>query len=198
MESERPTAVWAIVVMTAFCSCGGRTELFGHEQSDVTGASVGSGGMRTGNTSEVGGASDAGVGNGGQSNLGGSSATGGFSPAVTGGVAATGGAAAGGGSSTTLSVIELALGGEHTCALLSTGSVRCWGSGSFGELGYGNTNTLGDATPPSSAGDVMLSTSAAGIGAGYYHTCAVLTGGKVQCWGLGIDGELGYGNSSNR
>ena len=239
MDSVKPAAGWAIVTMTAFFSCGGRTELFGPEPSDVTGASVGSGGITTGNTSEVGGSSDGGVGNGGQSNLGGSSATGGFSSAATGGVAATGGAAAGGsvshggvgnggqsdlagssaiggfssaatggvaatggaaaggGSSTTISVIELALAGEHTCVLLSSGSIRCWGSGSYGELGYGNTDALGDDETPSSAGDVSLGNRATGVGIGYYHTCAVLTAGKVRCWGLGSDGELGYGNGSN-
>src|SRR5262249_4642128 len=32
---------------------------------------------------------------------------------------------------------QLALGYNHTCALLGDGSVRCWGSGSYGQLGDG-------------------------------------------------------------
>ena len=32
----------------------------------------------------------------------------------------------------------------HTCALLDNSAVKCWGSGSSGKLGQGNTNNLGD------------------------------------------------------
>ncbi len=46
--------------------------------------------------------------------------------------------------------------GNHTCALLQTGGVRCWGAGTLGRLGYGNENNIGDDETPASAGDVML------------------------------------------
>src|SRR6185369_12855906 len=36
-------------------------------------------------------------------------------------------------------VVEIATGQQHTCARLSTGAVRCWGDGTLGRLGYGNT-----------------------------------------------------------
>lgn len=53
-------------------------------------------------------------------------------------------------------VIQITAGGEHTCALLDTGKVRCWGEGTFGALGYGNMNDIGDDEKPSQAGDVNI------------------------------------------
>src|SRR5690606_35947487 len=35
-------------------------------------------------------------------------------------------------------VSDLAVGSEHTCALLDTGAVRCWGNNSSGQLGDGS------------------------------------------------------------
>ncbi len=51
-------------------------------------------------------------------------------------------------------VVQLAAGGYHTCALLEMGAVRCWGQGQYGQLGYSNTNDIGDNETPASAGDV--------------------------------------------
>jgi hypothetical protein len=38
--------------------------------------------------------------------------------------------------------------------LLESGAVRCWGSGSDGQLGYGNTRNVGEDESPAAAGDV--------------------------------------------
>ncbi|HEY1534254.1 MAG TPA: hypothetical protein VGF76_09550 [Polyangiaceae bacterium] len=91
-------------------------------------------------------------------------------------------------------VVQAALGLGHTCALLDTGKVRCWGRGNAGRLGYGNGNTIGDDESPASAGDVDLGGKAIQLVAGTIHTCALLDTGKVRCWGSGDDGALGYGN----
>jgi len=87
----------------------------------------------------------------------------------------------------------------HSCALLDGGTVRCWGYGGTGQLGYGNTNNVGDDETPASVGPVDLGVgrTAAAIVAGDYHTCALLDDGTVRCWGYGGDGRLGYGNTNN-
>ena len=92
------------------------------------------------------------------------------------------------------SAVAIAAGREHTCAVTSTGAVRCWGYGYYGQLGYGNTTTIGDDETPASAGNVPLSATAVAITAGWYHTCALLSTGDVRCWGYGYYGQLGYGN----
>lgn len=94
-------------------------------------------------------------------------------------------------------VTQLVAGGDHTCALLNDGKVRCWGSGEFGQLGYGNTNNVGDNETPALAGDVNVGGNATQIGAGNLHTCALLTTGSVRCWGWNRVGQLGYGNTED-
>ena len=93
-------------------------------------------------------------------------------------------------------VRQIVAGGYHTCALLATGAVRCWGADSYGQLGYGNTNTIGGNETPASVGDVVVGGTVQQIAAGAYHTCALLTTGVVRCWGLGGEGQLGYGNTN--
>ena len=94
-------------------------------------------------------------------------------------------------------VVQISAGGLHTCALLSTGKVRCWGYGLYGQLGYGNENDIGDGETPASAGDVNVGGTVVQISAGLYHTCALLNTGKVRCWGEGATGRLGYGNQTD-
>jgi alpha-tubulin suppressor-like RCC1 family protein len=87
-------------------------------------------------------------------------------------------------------------GGEHTCAVLDDDSVRCWGYGGFGQLGYGNTDTIGDGEAPGAVGPVDLGSgrSAKAISAAALHTCARLDDESVRCWGRGSTGRLGYCN----
>jgi alpha-tubulin suppressor-like RCC1 family protein len=93
-------------------------------------------------------------------------------------------------------VTQVVAGGNHTCALLETGAVRCWGQGFRGALGYGNANNIGDTEHPASAGDVNVGGIAVKLAAGSDHTCALLDTGAVRCWGWGVFGELGYGNET--
>jgi len=92
-------------------------------------------------------------------------------------------------------------GGRHTCAVLDDSTVRCWGYAGAGQLGYGNTNNVGETptTTPDKVGPVNLGPghTARAISAGLNHTCALLDDGAARCWGYGLDGRLGYGNTSN-
>jgi len=92
----------------------------------------------------------------------------------------------------------ISAGGAHTCAVLVNGSVRCWGFGGLGRLGYGNTRTVGDDETPASVGSVDIGPgrTAVAISAGGAHTCVVLDNGAVRCWGEGASGQLGYGNKN--
>ncbi len=96
------------------------------------------------------------------------------------------------------SAAELSAGDEHTCAVLDDGTVRCWGNGEFGALGYGNEDDIGESESPGSAGPVDLGAgrTATAIASGGGHTCAVLDDGAVRCWGSNEFGQLGYGNET--
>ena len=93
--------------------------------------------------------------------------------------------------------IAIGVAGNHTCALLDIGNVRCWGQGTSGKLGYANTTTIGDNETPASAGDLNLGGTATAISTGSFHNCALLDTGSVRCWGQGGFGGMGYGNTNN-
>jgi hypothetical protein len=101
--------------------------------------------------------------------------------------------------SSSSNVTQIAVGYYHTCVLQSDGDVRCWGYGQNGQLGYGSVSNIGDNEDPVSAGDVnvLSAITVVQVAAGYYHTCTLLGGGVVRCWGSGSAGQLGYGNTNN-
>jgi alpha-tubulin suppressor-like RCC1 family protein len=89
--------------------------------------------------------------------------------------------------------IRISAGKDHTCAVMATGNVRCWGRNQYGQLGYGNTDTIGDNEQPWQAGDVKLgANTATDVVAGENHTCALLSSGRLLCWGKNTYGQLGY------
>jgi alpha-tubulin suppressor-like RCC1 family protein len=85
---------------------------------------------------------------------------------------------------------------DHSCARLVNGTVRCWGPGTFGRLGYANTNDIGDNEFPSAVDPVDLVGLASSVSAGGTHTCARLNDGALRCWGEGAHGRLGYANTA--
>jgi alpha-tubulin suppressor-like RCC1 family protein len=93
---------------------------------------------------------------------------------------------------------KIAAGANHTCALMDTGKVRCWGLNEHGQLGYGNTLNVGDNEQPWTVGDVQVGGTVKNIVAGANHTCALLDTGKVRCWGVNSSGELGNANLSTK
>lgn len=96
-------------------------------------------------------------------------------------------------SGLTDSVAQIACGGYHTCARLSTGGVKCWGSNRYGQVGDGTHNLRSSPTNV-----VGLSTGVVDITAGEYHTCALLRDGSVRCWGYNSSGQLGDDSYTER
>lgn len=88
-------------------------------------------------------------------------------------------------------------GEHHTCALLDTGAVRCWGWGRDGQLGLGHTESIGDDERPIEVDAVDLGGSAVDVAAGRDHTCAVLEDGGLRCWGSNASGQLGLGHTDS-
>ncbi len=90
-----------------------------------------------------------------------------------------------------IDAVAVSAGGGHTCAMTSTGRVQCWGKNFGGELDdVGNwTNAL---TPVMVSGldEVVF------ISAGENHTCAVISNGRIECWGEGFSGQLGGGSTT--
>jgi alpha-tubulin suppressor-like RCC1 family protein/putative cell wall-binding protein len=97
-----------------------------------------------------------------------------------------------GDSSPLSDVVEISAGEHHSCAVLSDGTARCWGSGFHGRLGDGTTTN--SSTPVLVSG--LTGVSVAQISAGPIHTCAVLTDGTARCWGGNWGGHLGNGSTT--
>ena len=76
------------------------------------------------------------------------------------------------------SVIALAVGDTHACALAEDGRVFCWGSNDMGQLGDGTSNYRDYPNLP-----VVGIGDARAIAAGIRFSCAVRSDGSVWCWG---------------
>lgn len=96
-------------------------------------------------------------------------------------------------SGLTSGVVDIAAGLNYSCAVLSTGGARCWGSNSSGQLGRGNTT---DSRVPAA---VLNLTGAHRIVTGISNTvsCAWSDGGAARCWGYNGNGMLGDGSNQN-
>lgn len=93
-------------------------------------------------------------------------------------------------------VISVSAAAQHTCAVMEGGGVRCWGTGDDSQLGYGNTNYIGDDETPASVGDVPFPSPVAQVAVGRSHSCVRTDAGVVSCWGAGSGGALGNGNAN--
>jgi alpha-tubulin suppressor-like RCC1 family protein len=89
--------------------------------------------------------------------------------------------------------VAVATGGDHTCAIVAGGAVRCWGWNASGQIGDGTTGTNRLEPTP-----VPGLTGATGLALGIQHSCALLSGGSVRCWGWNAYGQLGDGTQDGR
>ena len=99
----------------------------------------------------------------------------------------------GGGYSYIYSLVKLLASGptaNSTCALLSSGVVKCWGDNTYGQLGGG------DISPHKDPVTVQGLMPASALAVGQNSACAIVTGGQVYCWGRNSNGQLG--NASNK
>jgi alpha-tubulin suppressor-like RCC1 family protein len=75
--------------------------------------------------------------------------------------------------------------------------LRCWGRNESGQLGINSTENIADEAmemPPANTNVGGLVSSAS---AGLRHTCAIINGGAVRCWGNNQYGQLGYQVAGN-
>ncbi len=79
--------------------------------------------------------------------------------------------------------------GNHTCTVLQTGGVMCWGLNDYGQIGNGASGAR--VTEPADV--VGLAAEAVTIATGIYHSCAILRDGRIQCWGDNTFGQLATG-----
>jgi len=102
---------------------------------------------------------------------------------------------------------QLALGWSHTCALLPSAAVKCWGDASYGQLGLDDPAALGDPVELGGQPGDMARLPTVDLGrsrpivqlvAGGRHTCALFDDGIVKCWGDNSHGQLGLGDVIDR
>jgi alpha-tubulin suppressor-like RCC1 family protein len=103
---------------------------------------------------------------------------------------------------TDFDVVALECGDISSCARSSDGRLKCWGNNGVGTLGLGDLDNRGDQmgemgdaldTADVGAGLVALDVSVADA-----HVCALFTSGGIKCWGWGLYGQLGLGNTEDR
>jgi alpha-tubulin suppressor-like RCC1 family protein len=100
-------------------------------------------------------------------------------------------------------IVQVAVGGKHTCVLGVDEFVRCFGDNSYGQLGAAVDGNLGDA--PEETGDLAQPVAnlperfvAVKVTAGSKHTCLLSRAGQALCFGANEAGQLGVGDQLRR
>jgi alpha-tubulin suppressor-like RCC1 family protein len=114
--------------------------------------------------------------------------------AIAGSYCARGGQCDAEGSCTFTGMGMVAAGAAHTCAVLTDGNVRCWGSNEFGQLGaLLDQPIVGDDELPSETPGLVVTFGARRalqVSGGVGHTCVLLDDGNVRCWGRNLENQL--------
>ncbi len=92
--------------------------------------------------------------------------------------------------------VHVVAGREHACAIRDNGSLWCWGDNPDGQLGIGSTIQQRSAHQVIGENGLPLQ-GISGASAGQNHTCAFDQDGSAWCWGFGVAGQLGNGQSGS-
>ena len=90
-------------------------------------------------------------------------------------------------------VSSIGIGETHSCAILKSGALECWGDNSYGKLGIGSISNAFTPQTVTFNPDATVKY----VDGGESHTCAVLENNSLYCWGNGEHGRLGNGSTSN-
>jgi len=96
-------------------------------------------------------------------------------------------------NSSSWSAVSVSRGQSNTCAISTTGALRCWGRNNKGQLGYGPE--MGSRHVPTLVPG--MTSGVTDVSVGYSHICAVQNGG-AKCWGNNAHGELGNNSIVNK
>lgn len=88
-----------------------------------------------------------------------------------------------------LSIRSIAVGTSHGCAVRADGTVACWGKNDHGQLGDGTLTLRKSPVAAALAGFGKVREVSTGVS----HTCALLSDGRIACWGAVRMGQLGDG-----
>ena len=88
---------------------------------------------------------------------------------------------------------QITAGENHTCALLDSGGVHCWGDNFRQQLGNWSATIGNQSAAPVPVPNLN---AVAQIAAGREHNCAALRDGTVRCWGYNFRGQLGDGTTA--
>ena len=89
---------------------------------------------------------------------------------------------------------QVSAGSSHTCAARNNGEAYCWGSNSAKQVSSGSSGNYKYARSVKSNSSTNLN-NIVKVEAGYSHSCALRTDGKVRCWGSNTVSQIGYGSS---
>jgi alpha-tubulin suppressor-like RCC1 family protein len=92
-------------------------------------------------------------------------------------------------------VVAISAGQYHSLALTTDGQVFAWGYGFQGQLGNGSIDNQLSPVAVDATG-VLAGKTVTGISAGFYHSVAVTSDGKVAAWGFNTTGQLGNNSTS--
>jgi alpha-tubulin suppressor-like RCC1 family protein len=90
-------------------------------------------------------------------------------------------------------VVSLSAGQQHSCAVLTDGTVRCWGTNAYGELGDGTQTDSDVPVRVEGLGGVREVSVGTRTSFNMGYSCALLDDSSVACWGakttLDLDGD---------